>query len=192
MTEGRDRYNEHKAKKTKVNGEVEDSGLRPGGAHTLTGPCNPSGNVAASGLRPGGAHTSNGPCNPSGNEAASSNGSNRQGVKRNGLEVQPDTLPSEEHARKFQRQEDDAEGENQEEANEGVDIDMENQDFQTDKRDSDCMFVEHWKDRKPHICQVQGGEPEFWDDISGKPLDTEMVLKAREDEMGEPAKHEVY
>ena len=71
-------------------------------------------------------------------------------------------------------------------------MDTENQDLQPDKEDSDCMFVERWRNRKPQICQVQGGEPEFWDDLSGKPLDTEMVLKAREDEMGEFAKHGVY
>ena len=124
----------------------------------------------------------------SGNEAASSSGLNRQGVKRGGLDAQPE----DEHTKKYQRQEDEAEGENQEEANEEIDVNMENQDLQPDKGDSDCMFIEHWRGRKPLICQVQGGEPEFWDDISGKPLDTRMVLKAREDEMGEFAKHGVY
>ena len=33
------------------NADMGDSGLRPGGAHTFPGPCNPSGNAAASGLR---------------------------------------------------------------------------------------------------------------------------------------------
>ena len=33
---------------------------------------------------------------------------------------------------------------------------------------------------------------EFWDDISGKPLDKKLVIKARMEEMGELAKHTVY
>ena len=51
MAEGRERYSEHKTKKTKANSDLEDSGLRPGGAHTHPGPCNPSGNEAASSSR---------------------------------------------------------------------------------------------------------------------------------------------
>ena len=69
---------------------------------------------------------------------------------------------------------------------------MESQDFHPDKEESDCMFVENWRDRKPRVCQVQGGETEFWDDLSGKPLDAEKVRKARVEEMGEFAKHQVY
>merc|ERR1712240_395363 len=34
MTEGNERYGEHKAKKARATGNMEDSGLRPGGAHT--------------------------------------------------------------------------------------------------------------------------------------------------------------
>ena len=36
------------------------------------------------------------------------------------------------------------------------------------------------------------GNAEFWDDLSGKPLDAEEVRKARVEEMGEFAKHQVY
>ena len=94
MTEGNERYHEHKAKKTKGDGGLENGGLRPGGAQTFTGPCNPSGNAAAA-----------------------SSGLNRQGTKRGGLDVQPDAQPENEHVRKYQRQEEEDEAENQEEEN---------------------------------------------------------------------------
>ena len=79
------------------------------------------------------------------------------------------------------------------------------QDFQPSKEDSDCMFIEQWDRRdpgaqaiaraascrKPRIRQVQGGERECWDDISGKPLGENLVKRARKEEMGEFAKYEV-
>merc|ERR1711873_385171 len=37
-----------------------------------------------------------------------------------------------------------------------------------------------------------GGASEHWDDLSGKPMNPEMVRKARLEEMGELAKHRVY
>ena len=175
IAEGNERYSEHKAKKSRGASTTGDSGLRPGGAHTFAGPCNPSGNAAAS-----------------------SSGMNRQGEKRRGLDVQPNAQPEEEHSRKYQRQDDEEETENQaetqdqQEGDTSMDVATGEEEFQPDKEDSDCMFVEHWNNRRPRICHVQGGAPEFWDDICGKPLDTKMVLRAREDEMGELAKHEVY
>ena len=33
---------------------------------------------------------------------------------------------------------------------------------------------------------------EYWDDMSGEPLDSEMVRKARQEEMEEFRKHQVY
>ena len=48
MVEGNQRFDRHKAQRITDAGKLDDSGLRPGGAQTLTGPCNPSGNEAAS------------------------------------------------------------------------------------------------------------------------------------------------
>ena len=140
MTEGRERYGEHKAKKSRGASTTGDSGLRPGGAHTFAGPCNPSGNAAAS-----------------------SSGMNRQGEKRRGLDVQPNAQPEEEHSRKYQRQDDEEETENQaetqdqQEGDTSMDVATGEEEFQPDKEDSDCMFVEHWSNRKPWMCQAQGG-----------------------------------
>ena len=163
MMEGNQRYSEHQAKKTKaVTGETGDNGLRPGESQTLTGHCGSSGNAAVS--------------------TSSSSGLNRQGVKRGSTttgstDVQPDNRTEEEQVRKYQRQED--EEDNQEEGQPGISVD-----FQPDKEDSDCMFVEKSRSMQPNLCQVQGGDSEHWDDISGKLLNGKLVAKARQEEMG--------
>ena len=87
MAEGRERYNEHKTKKTRAEEDLEDSGLRPGGAQTHQGPCNPSGNVAAS-----------------------SSNENRRGMKRGDVETQPN---DDHQVIKYQRQDDEQEEEDQ-------------------------------------------------------------------------------
>ena len=107
--------------------------------------------------------------------------------------------------RKYQRQED-------EEVEEPTDVLMDNQGTQPDTGDSDCMFVEVLRNRRPTACpcklarnkpqskqprqpdqcQVQGGASGYWDDLSGKPLEAELVKKAREEEMAEVRKHNVY
>ena len=151
MTEGNERYNEHKSKRTRT----DESGLRPGGAQTFTGPCNPSGNVAAS------------------------SGHQREHNAKRGSD---NADANSEHVRKYQKQEDETQDE---------DTEMGSGELQPDKQDSDCMFVEIWRDRISWVCQVQGGGPEYWDDLTGKHLDPEMVMKARGDEMGELAKHRI-
>merc|ERR1711873_169630 len=40
--------------------------------------------------------------------------------------------------------------------------------------------------------ESSGSAPEHWDDLSGKPLNPELVKRARLEEMGELAKHRVY
>ena len=74
-------------------------------------------------------------------------------------------------------------------------------DLELDNVDSDFQFIgemyQHnlWNNdrgdndyvnNQGQICQTTPATHRiFWDDISGKQLDAEMVLRAREDEMGE-------
>ena len=141
MTEGNQRYEEHKTKNNR-RGETRDGkeeeqhdqkGTKRGADDTGT--------------------------------AASSSGNQRE------------NQAEEEHVRKYQRQDD--EDCNPEE--EQPDIGM---DSQPDKGESDCMFVEEWRERQPDLHQVQGGASKYWDDLSGKPLKEELVNKARKEEMG--------